>query len=145
MSITSVAAIDAMVKSRFNATNLPRITGYPEYDAINELVEAIAQITTTFKTKRYGGKCGAPPRIVSEDDTCRVTNEDALDCSRAIEPALRNPRITLSTLPDNEKTLHTEHKVAWSEYELELAVDRYAVATIVANVDKQYIVAKCMD
>ena len=38
-----------------------------------------------------------------------------------------------------------EHKVAWSKYEIELAVDRYAVDTIVSNVDKQYIVVKCMD
>ena len=30
-------------------------------------------------------------------------------------------------------------------YKLELAVNQYAVAAIVANVDKQYIVAKCMD
>ena len=68
-----------------------------------------------------------------------------MDCSRSVEPALRNPRITLSTLPDDEKTLHAEHKVAWSEYELELAVNRYDVSAIVVNVDKQYIVAKCMD
>ena len=68
-----------------------------------------------------------------------------MDCSRAVKPALRNPNIVLSTLPNDEKTLNAEHKVAWSEYELELAVDRYAVAAIVANVNKQYIVAKCMD
>ena len=105
-----------MVKACFDAADLPRITGSPEYNAIDELVEAITQIATTFKTKRYGGKCGVLPLIVSEDETRRVTNDDALDCSRAVEPALRNPRITLSTLPDNEKTFHAEHKVAWSEY-----------------------------
>ena len=43
------------------------------------------------------------------------------------------------------KTLNAEHKVSWSEYELEPAFDRYDVAAIVANTDKQYIVAKCMD
>ena len=96
----------------------------------------IAQIATTFKTKWYGGKCGVLPLIVSKDETRRVTNDDALDCSRAVEPALRKPRITLSTLPDNEKTLHAEHKFAWREYELDLAVNRYAVAAIVVNVDK---------
>ena len=68
-----------------------------------------------------------------------------MDCSRAVEPALRKPRITLSNLPDDKKTLKAEQKVAWSEYELELAVDRYAVTAIIANVNKQYIVAKCMD
>ena len=65
MTITSISAIDAMVKARFDAANLPCITGSPEYDAINELVKAIAQIATTFKTKRYGGKCGVLPLIVS--------------------------------------------------------------------------------
>ena len=128
MTITSVAAIDAMVKARFDAADLPRITGSPEYDAIDELVEAIAQIATTFKTKRYGGKCGVLPLIVSENETRRVTNDDTLDCSRTVEHALRNPRITLSTLPVNENTLHAEHKVAWSEYKLELAVDYHGTA-----------------
>ena len=52
MTITSVTAIDTMVKARFGAANLPRITGSPEYKAINELVEAIAQIATTLKIKR---------------------------------------------------------------------------------------------
>ena len=88
MTITSVTAIDGMVKSRFDAADIPRITGSPEYDAINELVEAIAQIATTFKTKRYSGKCGVLPLIISEDETLRVTNDDALDCSRAVKPAL---------------------------------------------------------
>ena len=77
--------------------------------------------------------------------TGQVTNDDALDYSRAVEPALRNPMITLSTLPNDEKTLHAEHKFAWSEDELELAFDRYTVAAIVENVDKQYIFARCMD
>ena len=51
MTITSVAAIDAMVKARFEAADLPCITGSLEYDAIDELVKAITQIATTFKTK----------------------------------------------------------------------------------------------
>ena len=87
------------------------------------------------------------PLVASEDEKSRVTNDNALDCSRAVEPALRNPRINLSALPDDKKTFHAEHKVAWSEYELDLAVDRYAVAAIaviIANADKRYIVAKCM-
>ena len=142
MTITSVAAIDAMVKTCLNAADLPRIMGSPKYKAIDELVKEIAQIATTFKTKRYSGKCSVLPLIVSEDKTRQVTNDNALDCSRAVEPTLRNPMITLSNLPDDEKTLHAEHKFAWSEYKLELAIDRYTVAAIV---DKQYIVAKCMD
>ena len=147
MTITSVAAIDTMVKSRFDAADLPCITRLPKYYAIDELVESIAQIATTFKTKRYSGKCGVLPLIVSKDEARRVTNDNALDCIRAVEPSIRNPRITVSNLPDDDKTLNAKHNVSWSEYELELVVDRYAVAAIaiVANVDKQYIVAKCMD
>ena len=45
-----------MVKARFDAAVLPRITRSPEYKAIDELVKAIAQIAITFNTKRYGGK-----------------------------------------------------------------------------------------
>ena len=56
MTITSVTAINVMVKARCNAADLPRITGAPEYNTIDELVEAITQIAITFKTKRYGGK-----------------------------------------------------------------------------------------
>ena len=125
-----------MVKARFDAADIPRITGSPEYDAIDELVEAIAQIATTFKIKQYGGKCGVLPLIVNEDKARRVTKYIALDCRRAVKPALHNPRITLSTLPDNKRTLIAEHKASWSKYELKITVDRYAVAVIVANVDK---------
>ena len=67
-----------MVKVRFDAADLPRITGSPEYNAIDKLVEAITQIATTFNTKRYGGKCGVLPLIVNNDETFRVTNDDAL-------------------------------------------------------------------
>ena len=84
MTITSVAAIDAMVRACFDADNLPRIMGSPKYDAIDKLVKAIAQIATTFNTKRYGGKCGVRPIIVSEDEARRVTKDNALDCSRAV-------------------------------------------------------------
>ena len=101
MTITIFAAIDVVVKARFSAADLPRITGSPEYDAIDKIVEAIAQIATTFKIKQYGGKCGVLPLIVSKDKTLRVTNDDALDCSRVVEPALQNPRIILSTLPED--------------------------------------------
>ena len=116
MTITSVAPIDAMVKARFDAADLPRIMGSPKYVAFNKLFEAIAQIPNIFKNKRYGGKYSVLSLIVSKDKTRRVTNDDALDCSRAVETALRNPRITLSTLPDDKKTLHAEHKVTWSKY-----------------------------
>ena len=78
MKIPSVIAINAMVKTRFNAADLPRITGCPEYNTIDELVDAIVQIATTFKTKRYSGKCGVLPLIVSEDQARRVTNDNAL-------------------------------------------------------------------
>ena len=106
MAITSVSAIAVMVKARFDAADIPRITGLPEYDKINELVKAITQIATTFKTKRYGGKCGVLPLIVSKDKVLRVTNNNALDCSRAVKPALQNPKIALSTLPGDEKKLN---------------------------------------
>ena len=88
MTITSVAAIYAMVKARFDAADIPHIMGSTEYDAIDEIVEAITHIATTFKTKRYGGKCGVLPLIVSEDEARHFTNDNALDCSRAAEPAL---------------------------------------------------------
>ena len=63
MTITSVATINTMVKARFDAADIAHITGSPEYDAIDKLVKAITQIATTFKTKWYGGKCGAPPSL----------------------------------------------------------------------------------
>ena len=91
MTITSVATISTMVKSRFDAADLPHITGFLEYDTVDKLVEAIAHIATTFKTKRYGGKCGVLPLIVSKDKMHCVTNDNALDCSPAAEPAFQTP------------------------------------------------------
>ena len=73
MTIRSVANINAIVKARFDAADLPHITGSPEYDAIDELVKTITQIATTFNTKQYGCKCGGLPLIVSEDKAHHVT------------------------------------------------------------------------
>ena len=58
MTETGAAAIDAMVKSRFNEASFPRITGPPEYRPIDKLVKAISIVVTGFKTRRYGGTTG---------------------------------------------------------------------------------------
>ena len=68
MSTTGAAAVDAMVKARFDTANFTRIVGAPEHGAIDILEDEIAKVAATFKTTRYGGKTGCLALIVNEEE-----------------------------------------------------------------------------
>ena len=67
MSTTGAAAVDAMVKARFDTTNFTRIVGAPEYGPIDILEDEIAKVAATFKTTRYGGRTGCLALIVDQE------------------------------------------------------------------------------
>ena len=70
MSTTGAAAVDAMVKARFDATNFTRIVGAPEHGPIDILEDEIAKVAATFKTTRYGGRTGCLALIVGIVNHC---------------------------------------------------------------------------
>ena len=67
MSTTGAAAVNAMVKARFDTTNFARIVGAPEHGPIDILEDEIAKVAATFKTTRYGGRTGCLTLIVDEE------------------------------------------------------------------------------
>ncbi len=50
MATTGAAAIDAMVKARFDATSFTPIDGVLEHGPIDVLKDEIAKVAATFKT-----------------------------------------------------------------------------------------------
>ena len=115
MSTTGAAAVNAMVKARFDATNFTRIVGAPEHGPINILEDKIAKVAATFKTTRYGGRTGCLALIVDRYKMRRVTKDGNLDCTRAPKPPLLIPRLTDTTTATDKKTFAADHRQVWYE------------------------------
>ena len=49
MSTMGASAVNAMVKARFEVTNLTRIVGAPEHGPIDILEDEITKVAATFK------------------------------------------------------------------------------------------------
>ena len=92
MSTTATAAVNAMVKARFDTTNFTRIVGAPEHGPIDILKDEIAKFAATFKTTRYGGRTGCLALIFDKEDMRRLTMDGTLDCTRAPKPPATQPR-----------------------------------------------------
>ena len=116
MSTTGAAAVDAMVKARFDTTNFTRIVGAPEHGPIDIVKDEIAKVATTFKTIRYGGRTGCLALIVNQEEMRRVTKDGTFDCTRAAKPPLLSPRLSDTTTATDGKTFAAEHQQVWFEY-----------------------------
>ena len=116
MSTTGAAAVNAMVKARFDTTNFTRIVGAPEHGPIDILEDEIAKVAATFKMTRYGGKTGCLALIVDQEEMQRVTKDGTLDCTRAPKPPLLSPRLRDTTTAMNGNTFSAEHRQVWFEY-----------------------------
>ena len=77
--------------------------------------------------------------VIDQDEMEQVAKDNTLDCSRADKPQLLNQNIVDNTTTTYEKILTAEHKFTWYEYYLKQVVVLYAVATIVANTNHQYL------
>ena len=64
MSTMGAAAVDAMVKVRFDTTNFTCIVGAPEHGPIDILEDEFAKVVATFKTTRYRRRTGCLALIV---------------------------------------------------------------------------------
>ena len=115
MTETVAAAVDSMVKARFDAASFPRITGTSDHGPINEIVGAIATVATSFKIRRYGGKTGCLVLVVDQEEMQRVTKDDTLNCSSADEPTVINLSIGDTTTTMDKKILTAECRVTWYE------------------------------
>ena len=145
MSTAGAAAVDAMVKARFDTTNFTRIVGALDHGPIDILEDEIAKVAATFKTTRYGGRTRCLALIVDQEEMRRITKDENLDCTRAPKPPLLSPRLTDTTTATDGKTFAAEHRQVWFEYYLDQAVDLYDVAAIIASTDAQYLAELEMD
>ena len=118
MTETGAAAVDTMVKARFDAASFPQIIGPPEHGPIEKLVGAIATVATGFKTCIYGGNTGYLVLVVNQEEMRRVAKEDTLNYSRSDDPKILNPSIGDTTTATDDKILTAEHRLTWYEYYL---------------------------
>ena len=145
MSKTGAAAVNTMVKARFDTTNFTRIVRAPEHGPIDILKDEIAKVAATFKTTWYGGRTGCLALIVDEEEMQRVTKDGTLDCTCTPNPPLLSPRLSDTTTATDGKTFAADHQQVWFEYYLDQAVDIYSVAAIVTSTDTQYLAELEMD
>ena len=140
-TITTIgaAAVDAMVKARFDTTNFTCIVGAPEHGPIDILEDEIAKVVATFKTTRYGGKTVCLALIVDKEEMRQVTKDGTLDCTCAPKPLLLSPKLNDATTARNGNNFAVEHKQGWYKYYLDQEVDLYGVSAIVASTDSQYL------
>ena len=80
---------------------------------MNEFVGVIATVTMGFKTRRCGGKTDCLTLVVDQEEMRRVAKDNTLECSRAYESQLLNPKIVDTTTTTEEKILTLEHRVTW--------------------------------
>ena len=135
MSTTGAAAVDTMVKARFDTTNFTRFVGAPEHRPIDILEYEIAKVAATFKTNQYRGRTGCLALVVDEEEMRRVTKDGTLNCTRAPKPPLLSPNLSDATTATDRKNFAAEHRQVWYEYYLDQAVNLYGVAAIIASTD----------
>ena len=131
---TTGGAVNLMVKARFKAAVIPRLNAIPTILSINELVKAITQISTSLKTRIWGGLHGCLALVLEESEMRLVANDFTLDCNKMEKPPFTHPRINPLTNVTKDKQLMNEHRVTWDEYHLQEAVVFYGRAAIVAAV-----------
>ena len=110
---TPGAAFDLMVEARFKAAMIPWLNAIPTILSIDELVKAIFQVATIFKTRIWGGLHGCLDLVLEESEMRLVANEPILDCDRMDKPPFTHPDITPLTTVTKEKQLTNDNKVTW--------------------------------
>ena len=86
-----------MVEARFKAAVIPRLDAMPTIQLIEKLLKAIAKVSTSLKTKVWGGLHGCLALILQETEVRHVTNDHTLDCNRTENPPFTHPDINLLT------------------------------------------------
>ena len=134
---TPSAAVDLMVEAFFKAAVIPQINAIPTILSIDELVRAIAQVSTSLKIRMCGGLHDCLALILKESEMRLVANDPTLDWDRMEKPPFTHPEITPLITVTKEKQLTNKHKVTWDEYHLQEAVIFHGRAAIVAAVMPQ--------
>ena len=88
------ASVDLMVKARFKADLFPRLNAMPTILSIDKLVKAITQVTTSLKTRMWGGLHGYLDLVLEETEMRHIANDPMLNCDIMGKPPFTHPNIT---------------------------------------------------
>ena len=112
---TPGASVHLMVEAHFKAAVFPRLNMIPTILSIDELVKAIAQVSTSLNTRMWGGLHSCLDLVLEETKMRHVANNPTLNCDRIDKPPFTHTAITPLTTVTEEKQLTNKHKVTWDE------------------------------
>ena len=113
---TPGAAVDLMVEVRFKAAVFLRLNAIPPIILIEKISKSIAQVSTSLRTRMWGGVHGCLALVLEETEMRYMANDPELNCNRMDKPPFTHPYITPLTTVTKDNQLTNEHKVTWDEY-----------------------------
>ena len=87
-STTDIAAIDEMIRAKFDAATITRVIGQPSLTSVRALVDELAKIAAGCKTSKWGGKHGHLKVVLGMEKYRLVLAQPNLDCTVAAKPAI---------------------------------------------------------
>ena len=88
---TPGASVDLMVEACFKAAVFPRLNAIPTILSIEKIVKAIAQVSTSLKTRMWVGIHVCLALVLKETEMRHVANNPTLDCKRDGKTAVHAP------------------------------------------------------
>jgi hypothetical protein len=138
-STTDIAAIDEMIRAKFDAATITRIVGQPSLTSVRLLVDELAKIVAGCKTSKWGGKHGHLKVVLGKDKYRLVLAQPELDCTVVGKPSIAPTDFVAGDDANSVEKKKAAHKILWREYQMQEAVNEIGVEKIVEAVDAQYV------
>jgi len=138
-STTDIAAIDEMIRAKFDAATITRVVGQPSLASVRTLVDELAKIAAGCKTSHWGGKHGHLKVVLGKDKYRLVLAEPDLDCIIIPKPGAAATDFLATDDANAVEKKKEVHKVLWREYQMQEAINEIGVERIVEAVDAQYV------
>ena len=138
-STTDIAAIDEMIRAKFDAASISRVVGQPSLTSVRSLVDELAKIVAGCKTSKWGGKHGHLKVVLGQTKYRLVLAQPDLDCTVIAKPAVASTDFKAGEDANAIEGEKEVHKVLWRKYQMQEAVNEIGVEKIVEAVDAQYV------
>ena len=138
-STTDIAAINEMIRAKFDAVTITRVVGQPSLTLVRILVDELTKIVAGCKTSKWGRKHGHLKVVLGKDKYRLVLAQPNLDCTVVGKPPIAPTDFVANEDANAAKTKKAAHKILWREYQMQEAVNKIGVEQIVDAIDAQYI------
>jgi hypothetical protein len=114
-STTDIAAIDEMIRAKFDAATITRIVGQPSLTSVRLLVDELAKIVAGCKTSKWGGKHGHLKVVLGKDKYRLVLAQPELDCTVVRKPSIAPTDFVAGNDANSVEKKKAAHKILWQE------------------------------